>query len=60
MSVETVGSGRLGGSPSHAFQTYDSRLEPLAAKVMAQERLSADDGLALYGSQRCARSGLAG
>ena len=45
MSVETVSSG-----PSHAFQTYDPRLEPIAAKVMAEQRLSADDGLVLYGS----------
>ena len=50
MSVETVGSGRSAGSPSHAFQTYDPRLEPIAAKVMAGQRLSADDGLVLYGS----------
>src|SRR5271166_3794006 len=50
MSVETVGSGRSAGSPSHAFQTYDSCLEPIAAKVLAQQRLSADDGMALYGS----------
>jgi len=32
------------------FQTDDSRLEPIAAKVLAGERLSFDDGLALYGS----------
>src|SRR5580698_7599876 len=35
----------------HAFRTYDPRLEPVAAKVMAQERLSAEDGLTLYGSR---------
>jgi aminodeoxyfutalosine synthase len=34
-----------------AFRTYDPRLEPVAAKVMAQERLSAEDGLALYASR---------
>jgi aminodeoxyfutalosine synthase len=32
------------------FSTDDSRLEPIAAKVLADERLSFDDGLALYGS----------
>jgi aminodeoxyfutalosine synthase len=32
------------------FQTDDARLEPIAAKVLAGERLSFDDGLALYGS----------
>src|SRR6185312_7621719 len=33
-----------------AFSTDDARLEPIAAKVLAGERLSFDDGLALYGS----------
>ena len=32
------------------FQTDDVRLEPIAAKVLAGERLSFDDGVALYGS----------
>ncbi|HEX5235235.1 MAG TPA: aminofutalosine synthase MqnE [Silvibacterium sp.] len=32
------------------FSTDDARLEPIAAKVMADERLNFDDGLALYGS----------
>jgi aminodeoxyfutalosine synthase len=50
MSVETAGSGRPAASPSRAFQTYDPRLEPIAAKVMARERLSAEDALALYRS----------
>ncbi len=34
----------------HAFQTDDPKLKPIAAKVMAGERLDAEDGLALYGS----------
>src|SRR3954467_3400505 len=34
----------------HAFQTDDARLRPIAAKVMAGDRLSSDDGLALYRS----------
>jgi aminodeoxyfutalosine synthase len=33
-----------------AFRTCDKRLEPIAEKVLAQQRLSAEDGLALYGS----------
>ena len=37
-------------SAAHPFRTYDPRLEPIAAKVLAQQRLSAADGLALYGS----------
>ena len=32
----------------HAFQTDDPRLTPIYAKVMAGERLSAEDALALY------------
>ncbi|WP_420239964.1 aminofutalosine synthase MqnE [Telmatobacter bradus] len=41
MSVETA------ISPA-AFRTHDSLLEPIAAKVMAGERLSYEDGLVLY------------
>ncbi|HET9695366.1 MAG TPA: aminofutalosine synthase MqnE, partial [Terriglobales bacterium] len=36
---------------THAFQTDDVRLRPIADKVLAGERLSADDALALYGSK---------
>ena len=36
--------------PIHPFQTDDPRLMPIHDKVMAQERLSADDALALYRS----------
>ncbi len=36
--------------PTQAFRSYDPRLEPIAAKVMAGERLDFSDGLALYGS----------
>src|SRR5690348_14594547 len=32
------------------FSTDDARLEPIAVKVLAGERLSFDDGVALYGS----------
>jgi aminodeoxyfutalosine synthase len=34
----------------HAFATDDPALEPIAAKVLSGERLSFDDGLALYRS----------
>ncbi len=33
-----------------AFQSHDSRLEPIAAKVLAGQRLDFNEGLALYGS----------
>jgi aminodeoxyfutalosine synthase len=36
--------------PRHSFQTSDPALEPIAAKVERGDRLSFDDGLALYGS----------
>ncbi len=35
---------------AHAFQTDDARLRPIAEKVVAAERLSGDDALALYAS----------
>ena len=38
-------------SPAHAFQTDDARLKPIAEKVTAQQRLDAEDALALYRSQ---------
>ncbi len=36
--------------PRHPFQTDDPRLEPIAAKVLAGERLTFDDGVTLYRS----------
>jgi aminodeoxyfutalosine synthase len=39
-----------GPNPEAAFRSYDPRLTPIAAKVMAGERLDFADGLALYGS----------
>ena len=45
MSAETLDSRE----PS-PFRTHDPRLEPIAAKVLAGERLDFTDGLALYGS----------
>ena len=38
------------GRPRHEFQTDDAALYPIAAKVLAGERLSAADGHALYRS----------
>ena len=35
-------------SSAAAFRTYDPQLEPIAAKVLAQERLTGEDALALY------------
>ncbi|HWG19575.1 MAG TPA: aminofutalosine synthase MqnE [Terracidiphilus sp.] len=35
----------------HPFRTYDPRLEPIAEKVFAQQRLDFNDGLALYGAK---------
>jgi aminodeoxyfutalosine synthase len=34
----------------HAFRSHDPRLEPIAAKVLAGERLDFADGLVLYGT----------
>jgi aminodeoxyfutalosine synthase len=46
MQIETgTGNGR------HSFRTYDSRLERIAEKVFGEERLSFEDGLALYGTR---------
>jgi len=50
MQTETADSRRQIAFKSHAFQSHDPRLEPIAAKVLAGERLSFDDGLTLYGS----------
>ena len=50
MHSDTVASPRNRVFPGHAFQSHDPRLEPIAAKVLAGERLDFDDGLALYGS----------
>jgi aminodeoxyfutalosine synthase len=38
------------GSQKHSFRTYDSRIQTIADKVFAGERLTFDDGLALYGT----------
>ena len=33
------------------FRTHDARLQPIADKVFARERLGFEDGLTLYGSE---------
>ena len=42
MSLQTI------NRPRHSFQTDDAALVPIAAKVEAGERLTFEDGLALY------------
>jgi len=37
-------------SPRHGFQTDDARLRLIAEKVLAEERLSFEDGISLYRS----------
>ena len=34
----------------HSFQTYDPRIQTIADKVFAEERLNFEDGLSLYGT----------
>ena len=48
--METQPQFRVASSPRHSFQTDDQRLHPIAEKVEAGERLSFDDGVALYRS----------
>src|SRR5258706_2105634 len=43
-------SSATASRPRHGFQTDDRRLEPIADKVSAGERLSANDAMALYRS----------
>jgi aminodeoxyfutalosine synthase len=43
-------SGVTTSKPRHGFQTDDARLGPIAEKVQCGERLSFDDGVALYRS----------
>ncbi len=50
MQVETAAPRPENRIRSHAFQCQDPRLEPIAAKVMAGERLDFNDGLVLYGT----------
>src|SRR6195256_5921621 len=50
ISENTIDAKPFVLADAHAFQTDDSRLKPVAAKVLAQERLSTADGLALFGS----------
>src|SRR5271166_5764391 len=50
MQTEIAETRQPAPFPSHGFQTHDPRLEPIAAKVLAGQRLDFNDGLALYGS----------
>src|SRR5258707_13346856 len=40
----------LSSSPRHGFQTDDARLQPIAEKVLARQRLTLDDAITLYKS----------
>src|SRR5258706_13197870 len=42
--------GQMSTASQHAFQTDDPRLQPIAAKILARERLTPEDALALYRS----------
>ncbi len=46
--MPTVSQHTASAKKLHPFQTDDPRLQPIHDKVMAQERLSADDALTLY------------
>ncbi|MGO9338555.1 MAG: radical SAM protein [Terracidiphilus sp.] len=50
MQTEIAETRQPSALRTHAFQTHDPRLKPIAAKVLAGERLDFNDGLALYGS----------
>ena len=48
--MSTVSHSIAGAKKIHPFQTDDPRLQPIHDKVMAHERLSGGDALALYRS----------
>ncbi len=50
MGAEISKLAESNGTGAAGFRTYDARLEPIAAKVLAGERLNESDGVALYGS----------
>ena len=45
-----MGADTPPASSRHPFRTYDQRLNPIAEKVFAQQRLNEADGLLLYGT----------
>jgi aminodeoxyfutalosine synthase len=47
-SISQTHAFATGASQTHAFQTDDARLNPVADRVLARERLSEADALALY------------
>jgi len=50
ISDSVVDAKTFAPAEAHKFQTDDGRLTPIAAKVISGERLSAEDGMALYRS----------
>src|SRR6266481_5129798 len=40
----------MSNAPRHGFQTDDARLQPIAERVFARERLTLDDATTLFGS----------
>ena len=49
-ALPSTSENTSGSRPRHPFQTEDAKLEAIAAKVLAGERLSFEDGVALYRS----------
>ena len=49
MSTETLEFPK-NGAEGASFRSHDPRLQPIAAKVLAGERLNESDGITLYGS----------
>lgn len=47
-TLEVQGTGKNGAAGAAGFRSHDQRLEPIAAKVLASQRLDAADGLVLY------------
>jgi aminodeoxyfutalosine synthase len=51
MSATAQNRPQISEPPSFPLRTYDPLLEPIAAKVLAEERLSSEDALTLYASR---------
>ena len=50
MQTETAASRPPDASGAYPFRTFDDRLQPIASRIMAGERLGFEDGIALYAS----------
>jgi len=48
LTTSSQPAGTPGATQTHAFRSHDPRIEPIAAKVLAGERLNFADGVALY------------